>query len=136
MAHLSSAVENGVHSLVGSDTISSSMVRSGLQWAAAWKVWSRASHSCSLDEQKVPWNTMALVAGSRLGLIQLRRSQTRFLATWLSTCRLKNSIFAFLTVLLNSCRLSSVWYSLYVWMAALQLTFHQRLEHAETCTVL
>src|SRR6185369_8705533 len=79
---------------------------------------------------------MASVAGSCLSLIQLRRSQTRFLATQSSTCRLKNSVFAFLTVLLNSCRLSSVQYSLYVWMAALQSAFHQRLECAETCTVL
>src|SRR6185369_394747 len=30
----------------------------------------------------------------------------------------------------------SVWYSLYVWMAALQSAFHQWLERAETCTVL
>src|SRR6185369_12626193 len=136
MARLSSAVENGVHSLAGSDTTSSSMVRSGSRWAAAWKVWSKASHSCSLDEHGVPWNTMASVAGSCLGLIQLRRSQTQFLATWSSTCCLKNSIFAFLTVLLNSRRLSSVRYSLYVWMAALQSAFHQWLEHAKTCTVL
>src|SRR6185369_4328249 len=30
----------------------------------------------------------------------------------------------------------SVWYSLYVWMAALQSEFHQWLEHAVTCIVL
>src|SRR6185369_4305178 len=58
MACLSLAVENGVHFLVGSDTTSSSMVRSGSQWTVAWNVWSRASYSCSLDKHGVPWNTM------------------------------------------------------------------------------